>query len=154
MNGIRHMHIHDVPGKHSAEHEGYEMVRRQFVPKGEAKNTQVSIYEIPPGKSGYPYHYHMKNEETFYIISGEGLLRTPEGEKKVGAGEIIFFPSGPEGAHKLTNIGTDTLVYIDFDVYHELEACIYPDSGKMGIWGMDINRVYRYDENVDYFDGE
>ena len=48
--------------------------RRRFVPFGEAKNTLVSVYEIPPKKAAYPYNFHHNNEETFYIISGEGIL--------------------------------------------------------------------------------
>ena len=35
-----------------------------------------------------------------------------------------------------------------------LDKAVYPDSGKIGIWGKDINRVYRMDENVDYYTGE
>ena len=155
MKNIKHSKIEDIPVRHKYEHDGYEYLRRRFVPFGEAKNTLVSIYEIPPGKSAYPYHFHHNNEETFYIISGEGVLRTPEGERKVSAGELIFFPTGEQGAHKLTNCSqTENLVYIDFDVTHEVDITEYPDSGKIGIWGMGINELYRRSDNVDYYEGE
>lgn len=154
MSGVKHMKISDLPAKRTSLHEGYEYDRRKFVARGEAGSTQVSVYEIPPGKAAYPYHYHLKDEETFYILSGEGLLKTPDGERKVTAGELLFFPAGSEGAHKLTNTGTDKLVYIDFDVIHDLDAAIYPDSGKIGVWGKNINRVYPMDANVDYYEGE
>jgi uncharacterized cupin superfamily protein len=145
----------DLAVSHKCEHENYEYFRRKFVPFGAAKNTLVSIYEIPPGKSAYPYHYHHKNEETFYIISGEGVLRTPEGERVVAAGDLLFFPTGPEGAHKLTNNSDrDKLVYIDFDVVHEIDVAVYPDSDKIGVWGMGINKLYPQDGNVDYYVGE
>lgn len=40
------------------------------------------------------------------------------------------------GAHKLTNTSkTENLVYIDFDVIHDLDVTVYPDSNKIGIWG-------------------
>ena len=155
MPGIKHCKIKDIPISHKCVHDGYEYFRRKFVPFGAANNTLVGIYEIPPGKSAYPYHYHHKNEETFYILSGEGLLRTPDGEKKVAAGDLLFFPTGPEGAHKLTNCSnTEKLVYIDFDVVHDVDIAIYPDSEKVGIWGMGINKIYPQDSNVDYYDGE
>ena len=135
MSQIKHCKIEDIPAGHKSEHEGYEYFRRKFVPFGAAKNTHVCVYEIPPRKSAYPYHFHHKTEETFYIISGTGILRTPEGEKQVGAGELIFFPAGEAGAHKLTNASeTENLVYIDFDVTHELDVAVYPDSEKIGIW--------------------
>ena len=155
MNKIKHINIQDLPGKHIRKHEGYEYHRQKFINYGEAKDSLVSIYTLPPGKSNYPYHYHHKNEETFYIIRGEGLLRTPEGEKKVSAGDLLFFPTGPEGAHKLTNTSdTENLVYLDFDVAHNLEVCVYPDSNKLGVIGMDIDKFYPQDANVDYYEGE
>ena len=155
MSRIKHSKIADIPAGHKCEHEGYEYYRRKFVPFGEAKHTHVCIYEIPPGKAAYPYHYHYKTEETFYIISGVGALRTPEGERRVGAGELIFFPAGEEGAHKLTNASeTENLVYLDFDVTHELDVAVYPDSDKIGVWGMGINRIFPRSTDVDYYHGE
>lgn len=146
--------VEALPARHKAGHEGYEYIRKNFVNRGEAAQTLVSIYEVPPGKAAYPYHYHLKDEETFYILRGEGTLRTPEGERPVRAGDLLFFPAGSEGAHKLVNTGAEPLVYIDFDVIHDLDAAVYPDSGKIGVWGKDINRVYPMDANVDYYTGE
>ena len=155
LGEIKHSRIEDVPCNHRCEHEGYEYFRRKFIPFGAAKNTLVSVYEIPPGKAAYPYHFHYKNEETFYILSGEGILRTPAGERKVAAGELLFFPAGPEGAHKITSCSeTEMLTYIDFDVVHDVDVCGYPDSEKIGIWGMGINKLYPRDNDVDYYDGE
>lgn len=155
MSKMKHLRIEELPAKHKAEHEDYEYYRKDFVPRGYAAGTMVSVYEIPPMKSAYPYHFHLKNEETFYIISGEGILKTPEGERKVSAGELLFFPAGCEGAHKLSNTSaTGKLVYIDFDVIHDLDAAVYPDSNKIGVWGKDVNRVYHLDADVDYYEGE
>ena len=155
MPEIKHSKIEEIPVSHRQEHEGYEYFRRKFVPFGEANNALVSVYEIPPGKAAYPYHYHHKNEETFYILSGEGILRTPNGERKVSAGDLLFFPAGPAGAHKLTNCSdTELLTYLDFDVVHDVDIAVYPDSDKIGIWGMGINKIYPQDSNVDYYEGE
>ena len=115
----------------------------------------VFHYEIPPGKAAYPYHYHVKNEESFYILSGRGLLRTPSGEKEVCAGDFLYFPAGESDAHKLTNISkTENLVYIDFDTINALDVCFYPDSGKLGIWGKNINKCYKSKQDVNYYDDE
>ena len=155
MPEIKHCPIEDLPASYKCEHEGYEYFRRKFIPFGGAKNTLVSVYEVPPGKTAYPYHYHHKNEETFYIISGEGNLQTPGGERRVGAGELLFFPTGPEGAHKLTNSSeTENLVYIDFDVVHEIDIAVYPDSDKIGIWGQGINQIFPRSADVEYYEGE
>jgi uncharacterized cupin superfamily protein len=140
---------------HKDEHEGYEFYRRELVPQGYARQCMVSLYEIPPGKSSYPYHYHVKNEECFYILSGTGLLKTPSGERRVNAGDFLFFPANENGAHKLTNASSDEpLVYIDFDTYNDLEVSFYPDSGKVGIFGYGLRQLYRTCEQADYYEGE
>ena len=151
---MKHQNIDDLPRKHKHGAEDYEFIRRDFMKVHEA-NTLVRVYELPPGKSAYPYHYHLKNEETFFILRGEGLLRTSEGARTVKAGDLLFFPAGETGAHKLTNTSdTEMLVYIDFDIVHDLDVAVYPDSGKLGIWGKDTNRIYRMDDDVDYYEGE
>lgn len=157
MTMIKHSNIQNLPSQRVGMHEGYEFHQQKFVMPGQdAQDTFVAIYTLAPGMSNYPYHYHKKNEETFYIISGEGLLKTPEGEKKVSAGDMIFFPTGPEGAHKLTNCSeTEDLVYIDFDVAHDLEVCVYPDTNKFGVLGkLGFGKFYPQEANVDYYEGE
>ena len=151
---MKHQNIDDLTRKHKRGAEGYEFIRRDFLAVHEA-NTLVRVYELPPGKSAYPYHYHLKNEETFFILKGEGLLRTPEGERAVKAGDLLFFPAGENGAHKLTNTSqSEMLVYLDFDIVHDLDVTMYPDSGKIGIWGMDTNKIYRIGDDVGYYENE
>lgn len=151
---MKHQNIDELPRKHKQGVAGCEFYRRDFMKVHEAQSL-VRIYEIPPGKSAYPYHYHLKNEETFFIIKGEGLLRSAEDERTVKPGDLLFFPAGEEGAHKLTNTSeTEMLAYIDFDIVHDLDVTMYPDSGKLGIWGKNTNKIYRIGDDVDYYEGE
>lgn len=155
MDQFLHTKIGDVPGKRKADHEGYEYVRRTLVSNESGGQCSISVYEIPPGKSAYPYHFHANNEEAFYILQGRGLLKTPLGERSVEAGDFLFFPANETGAHKLSNPSdSEALVYIDFDTHNEIDVAFYPDSGKIGVWGREINRLYKTDQHVDYYDGE
>ena len=153
MDDILHQHIDAIPVRHKRGHAGYEYRRRDLVPFKQA-GFAAALYEIPPGKAAYPYHYHVKNEELFYILSGCGTLRTPQGERAVQAGDVLYFPANERGAHKLSNTGTETLAYLDFGTLHDLDAAFYPDSNKIGVWGMGINKVYLADDNVGYYEGE
>jgi len=153
MPDILHIHPDALPRKHKHAHPGYEYTRRDLLPRGNARCV-VALYEIPPGKAAYPYHYHAQNEECFYILSGCGTLKTPAGERPVRAGEFLFFPAGEHGAHKLINTGDVDLVYLDCDVENEVDTAFYPDSGKIGIWGMGINQVYKTEDQVNYYEGE
>ncbi|MCL2532315.1 MAG: cupin domain-containing protein [Oscillospiraceae bacterium] len=150
---ILHQNIDDVPVKHKCKHEGYEYRRQDLIPMRQA-NCMASRYELPPGNAAYPYHYHTQNEEFFYILSGTGTLRTPQGERPVRAGDALFFPAGEQGAHKLTNTGDEPLIYLDFDTSHPIDVALYPDSGKIGIWGKNINQVFNTNTQVDYYEGE
>lgn len=154
---LEQLHVNPlkIEQQHKCEHEGYEYFKRPLVTKDAAEGCAVAYYEVPPGKAAYPYHYHMKNEECFYMIRGKGILKTPQGEREVLAGEFLYFPANEAGAHKLTNASeTEMLVYIDFDTRHDLEVSFYPDSQKIGIWGKGIDKLYRTEDQVEYYRGE
>ncbi len=155
MDEILKVRLTDIQPKHKNEHAGYEYYKRELVPKGNAQQCAISVYEIPPGKSAYPFHYHTKNEEAFFILEGKGILKTPSGDKEVSAGDFLFFPANKEGAHKLTNISEgDMLVYLDFDTNNDIDVAFYPDSGKVGIWGKNINQLFKINQQVEYYDEE
>jgi len=150
---ILHQNIDDIPVKRKCEHEGYAYLQQDLIPMRHA-NCMAALYEVPPGNAAYPYHYHTQNEELFYIISGTGTLRTPQGERPVRAGDALFFPANEQGAHKLTNTGDEPLIYLDFDTVHPIDVALYPDSGKIGVWGMGINQVFKTEAQVGYYEGE
>lgn len=155
MSEIIQVKAADIPRRHRHDREEYEFYRGDLVPEGSARQCCASIYEIPPGKSAYPYHYHTKNEESFYIISGQGILKTPSGDKTVHAGDFLFFPADENGAHKLTNTSEkEPLIYLDFDTYNDIDVSFYPDSGKIGVWGRNIDQLYKISDRVDYYEDE
>jgi Uncharacterized conserved protein, contains double-stranded beta-helix domain len=113
------------------------------------------VYTLAPKKSNYPYHYHLTSEETFFVMSGQGMLDTPGGPKPVKKGDFMFFPSGENGAHKLTNVSaTEDLVYIDFDTKDYVDVALYPKSNKIGVFSKGVHKVYRIDDDVPYYEGE
>ena len=141
--------------KHQNVHEDYEYYKKTVLSGNNGNKCNVSVYEVPPGKSAYPYHYHYQSEEVFYIISGVGLLRTPDGEITVNAGDILAFPACESGAHKLTNSSeTEMLVYIDFGTYHSPEVSFMPDSNKTILYGKGLRKNMKNGTEVDYYDGE
>lgn len=144
-----------LTGKHQNIHEGYEYFKKVILSGQNGDKCNVSIYEIPPGKSAYPYHYHFQSVEVFYIISGIGVLRTPDGEINIAAGDILAFSACEAGAHKLTNASeTEMLVYIDFDTYHSPEISFMPDSNKLVVYGQGIRKVVKNGVETDYYEGE
>lgn len=146
----------NLTGKHKSEQEPYEYVKYEVTPRGTSDQCYVAIYEIPPMKSNYPYHYHAVNTEVFYIISGQGILRTPNGDKTIKPGDFIVCPPSEKGAHKIiNNSDSEVLKYMDFDTANSPDIVSYPDSDKTGIILHNQASVFfRNKDQVGYYEGE
>jgi uncharacterized cupin superfamily protein len=114
----------------------------------------VRLYEAPPGQALCPYHYEYE-EEWLLVTEGAPTLRDPAGEHPLKPGDLICFPSGPDGAHQVIN-RTDALVRaLMWSSAREPSVAVYPDSDKIGIWTPDDSgMVRRRDASVDYWEGE
>lgn len=62
----------------------------------------MNVYDAEPGEQlPLAYHYHDRQEEAFYVLSGTLSVETPEGEFTVGADEV--FVADPESPHRAYN---------------------------------------------------
>lgn len=113
-----------------------EHKRKNFTKNLTTNKMVASLYEIPPGKVSWPFHYHIANEEIFYIIDGEGELRTNDKSQKIKSGDFLRFPVGEKGVHQLKNTSTDKpLKYLDFGTTNHPDLVFMPDSNKVGLFG-------------------
>ncbi|MCH5166701.1 MAG: cupin domain-containing protein [Erysipelotrichales bacterium] len=147
--------INNIKAKYKKEH-GYEFNKYEVTERKDFSQTYICFYEIMPGHAAYPKHYHSYNTECFYIIEGNGIVETIDSKIEVKAGDVIVFPCGKEGTHKLINTSDkEKLVYIDFDTTNSPDIIHYVDSDKIGIIEHNISSTfYRNGDNVDYYDGE
>jgi uncharacterized cupin superfamily protein len=146
----------ELSGKHISIHEPYEYIKYEVIPRNAFSRCYVSVYEIPPGKANYPYHYHIANTEVFYIINGQGIVRTPKGDRVIKAGDFVVCPPTENGAHKIINRSeNETLKYIDFGTANSPDIVKYPDSDKTGILVHNQpNIFFKNDDKANYYDGE
>ena len=70
-----------------------------------ARELGASVFELPPGASTFPLHAHYANEELLVVLAGEPTLRTIEGERALAEGDVVSFPTGRAGAHRIDNRG-------------------------------------------------
>jgi uncharacterized cupin superfamily protein len=121
-----------------------------------AKETGISVYEIPPGQSICPYHYEVGEEEWLLVLEGTPTLRDPEGSEQLDPWDVVLFPRGPEGAHGVRNETEESVRVLMFSTVIHPTATVYPDSDKIGIWtGNPADDVMvRKGSSVDYYDGE
>ena len=121
-------------------HEPVAGRRRQRL--GEAGGlTQFGVnqVELPPGCWSGQRHWHAREDEFVYVIAGEVVLVTEEGEQVLRAGECAAFPANTPNAHHLINrsqstavcleVGTrsadDRVVYADIDMVYDAKADAY-----------------------------
>lgn len=155
MSADRAVHgsAEDFPARGDASGR-FAFTKRVVWPK-EGTQLQVAFMEIPPGGSAFPYHWHAGITEAYVILAGRGRVRTPDDEFEVTAGQVVVFPPGPAGAHRMTNIGDEPLRYVDLDTTSDPDVVHYPDSAKTGVWTANEGvRLWRDGDTVGYYDGE
>ena len=90
------------------------------------------------------------------VTRGRPTLRHPEGEDVLAPGDVVCFPEGPEGAHKLTNNESEPVRVILLSDKPSLAVAVYPDSDKIGVYpGDERDKIMvRRESGVEYFDRE
>jgi uncharacterized cupin superfamily protein len=116
----------------------------------------ASVYELPPGQALCPYHYEYGDEEWLLVLQGTPTLREPAGERVLRAWDVVCFPAGPAGAHKISNATAETVRILMFSTVNTPAASVYPDSGKIGIWtGNKADDALVFQSSaVTYYEGE
>ncbi len=132
--------------------EGYRARMGRFGPAIGAHQLGGSVYELDPGQSVCPYHYEHPEEEWLLVLTGRPTLRNPDGEHELEEGDVVCFPEGPDGAHKVTNRSGEPVRVLMLSTKAKTAVAVYPDSGKVGVW--PLGKIFRLEDAVDYWDGE
>lgn len=119
---------------------------------------------IEPGKSAFPFHNHLANDELFIILEGSGELRLGDAVHPINAGDLVGCPKGgPETAHQLVNKGDVPLRYVGVSSWQDPDVVEYPDSGKFAViaiapgedfFSAHLNFVGKREDGRDYWEGE
>jgi uncharacterized cupin superfamily protein len=120
-----------------------------------SRATAMYIYDVPPGGSSSPYHYEYE-EEWLLVLDGTLALRAPDGEYTLERGDLVCFPAGPAGAHKLMNRGEAKARIMMFSNDRTPAVTVYPDSDKIAVWpGDEANElIFKRSTAVPYSEGE
>lgn len=110
--------------------EGWCTQARRLV-RTPGRSLTASVYVLDPGEKHLPYHFHHGAEELLVVVEGTPTLRTPEGERTLGRGDVVHFPRGADGAHQLWNDGAETARFLVAAASTTPEVVEYPDTGKI-----------------------
>jgi uncharacterized cupin superfamily protein len=153
---VKKLNLDDAqPEYDETDPEGYRAGQLKVGPLIGAATMAGGYYEVPPGQANCPYHYE-SDEEWLLVLEGRLTVRHPEGEDVLEAGDLVCFPAGPEGAHKLTNNGDAPVRMLIVSTANLPAVAVYPDSDKIGVWtpGRVDNIMVRRESGVDYYDRE
>jgi len=87
----------------------------------------VNLTRLPPGGWSSQRHWHSREDEFVYVLSGELVLVTDAGEQSLHPGECAAFPKNVADGHHLINRGEQTAVYLEIGTRSDDDACHYPD---------------------------
>src|SRR5215204_6226196 len=124
--------IRDPDFDEPRDHPGFTCLRARLGRQAGCERLGLSLFEVPAGEAGYPYHYHLTEEELVVVLSGRPSLRTADGWRELDEGEVIGFPRGEAGVHQIVNRGDETVRFLAFSTSGEPDVVVQPDSGKVG----------------------
>ena len=97
----------------------------------------VTLLRLPPGEWSSQRHWHAKEDEFVYVLSGEVVLVSDAGDEVLRAGDCAGFKAGDRDGHCLQNRGTVDVTVLeigsripgDYVMYSDIDMKTEPGSG-------------------------
>jgi uncharacterized cupin superfamily protein len=103
--------------------------RQRHQPGDAAGLTQfgVNLLVLPPGSWSAQRHWHTREDELVYVLSGEVVLVTDDGEEVLRAGDAAGFKAGERNGHCLQNRSASEARLLEVGTRDPADATDYPD---------------------------
>jgi uncharacterized cupin superfamily protein len=92
------------------------------------RNFGVNVTRLAPGASSALRHAHSLQDEFVYVIEGNPVLVTNDGEEWLSPGMCAGFPCGTGNAHHLVNRTGDDVLYLEVGDRTLGDEVTYPDD--------------------------
>jgi uncharacterized cupin superfamily protein len=98
----------------------------------------INRMRLKKGQTTCPFHYHLREDEAFFVLSGKGVLRYGDELHELSPGDCVSCPAGTRIAHQIANVQDEDLVYLAIGLRDPHEVCVYPDSDKVMVRGVKL----------------
>jgi uncharacterized cupin superfamily protein len=88
----------------------------------------VNLTTLLPGKESSMRHHHTREDELVFVVEGEVVLRTDEGEQLLTSGACAGFPAGSGNGHQLVNRSDRPARYLEISNRDPADGATYPDD--------------------------
>jgi uncharacterized cupin superfamily protein len=92
------------------------------------QNFGVNLVELAPGSASALRHWHDRQDEFIYVVSGEITLLTDAGEEILTVGDCAGFAAGVADGHCLINRSGETATYLEIGDRTPNDKVTYPDD--------------------------
>jgi uncharacterized cupin superfamily protein len=100
----------------------------------------VNLVTLGPGGQSALRHWHTLDDEFVYVLSGEVVLVTNDGDQVLGAGMAAGYPAGKKNAHHFVNRSAAPATYLEIGNRTEGDNAVYPDDDL--IWVEDESGTF------------
>jgi uncharacterized cupin superfamily protein len=137
---------HSVPLRPGAYPPPFDAViaGRHKHPLGDAlglKNYGVNLVRLTPGGRSALRHWHTLQDEFIWVVEGEIVLVTDQGEQVLSPGTAAGFPAGKPDAHYLVNRTARDVLYLEVGDRTPGDLPNYPDDDFAAAY-VDGQRVW------------
>lgn len=87
----------------------------------------VNLTTLEPGAKSSHRHWHAREDECIYVLTGELTLILDDGEHRLTAGMAAGFPAGDTNAHHLINRSAEPATYLEIGTRSDDESATYAD---------------------------
>jgi uncharacterized cupin superfamily protein len=87
----------------------------------------VNLMTLRPGAWSSQRHWHSRDEEFVFVVSGELTLVTDAGEEVLKQGDCAGFKAGDPDGHHLINRSDRDAVVLEIGTDHIDDLCTYSD---------------------------
>lgn len=102
-------------------------MRQRLGDAGGLTQFGVNRIELPPGCWSGQRHWHAAEDEFVYVIAGEVVLVTDQGEQLLRAGDCAAFAANTPNAHQLINRSAAPAVCLEVGSRKPDERVVYAD---------------------------
>ncbi len=113
------------------DQEPANRIRQRLGDAGGLTQFGVNLLQLPPGAWSSQRHWHSAEDEFVYVISGEVVLITDEGEDVLRAGDCAAFPRNAADGHHLVNNSRATALCLEIGTRATDDVTMYPDIDMM-----------------------
>jgi uncharacterized cupin superfamily protein len=111
----------------------------------------VNLLRLAPGVWSAQRHWHTRGDEFVFVVSGEVVLVTDDGEEVLRAGDAAGFKAGDPNGHCLQNRSSADALVLEVGSRLENDGACYPDIDMLAPESGQP-AMYAHRDGTPYFD--